>query len=86
MSFKLANRIEIRDKYSNIDALYGPYEADIEHNLSAIEVACNTIEQSRRDRGLTVGIISESGKLEEYWWKNGTLNEDLEKKIEENKL
>lgn len=84
MSFKLASRIEIRDKYSNLDYLYGPYEADNE--LSAIQIACNSIEQSRRARGLTVGIISESGNLEEYWWKNGTSNEDLEKKVEEYEL
>lgn len=73
MSFKLANRIEIRDKYSNIDQLWGPYES--------IEEACEAINESRRERGLTVGIIS-NDNLEEYWWKLGTSDDDLERKVE----
>ena len=40
MSFKLANRIEIRDKYSNVDQLWGPYES--------VEQACEAISESRR--------------------------------------
>lgn len=73
MSFKLANRIEIRDKYSNVDQLWGPYES--------VEQACEAISESRRERGLTVGIIS-NDNLEEYWWKLGTSNSDLERKVE----
>lgn len=68
MSFKLANRIEIRDKYSNVDQLWGPYES--------VEQACEAISESRRERGLTVGIIS-NDNLEEYWWKLGTSDNDL---------
>lgn len=77
MSFKLANRIEIRDKYSNVDQLWGPYES--------IEAACEAISESRRERGLTVGIIS-NDNLEEYWWKLGTSDSDLQKKVEEYEL
>ena len=72
-NFKLANRIEVREAVANIDALYGPY--------NSVQDACEHIPLSRRAIGLTVGIIS-NNTIEEYQWKSGIQDQDLERKIE----
>lgn len=48
------------DALPNIDAIYGPYP-----NLNA---AITTIMASKRAKGLTVGIMTDTG-IEEYWFK-----------------
>lgn len=56
------------DALPNIDAIYGPYP-----NLNA---AITTIMASKRAKGLTVGIMTDTG-IEEYWFKNGITNAHL---------
>lgn len=78
-NFQISNRIEVRKKnYSNVDALYGPYEA--KDGKTALQIACETIK-SQRGLGLTVGII-ENGEVVEYQWKRGLEDSDLEVKVE----
>jgi hypothetical protein len=55
MNFEINNRIKILNKYSNIDALYGPY--------NSIEEACSIIPEGLRGKGLTIGIINRSGEV-----------------------
>lgn len=78
-NFQIRNRIEVRNRnYSNVDALYGPYEA--KDGKTALQIACETIK-SQRGLGLTVGII-ENGEVVEYQWKRGLEDSDLEVKVE----
>lgn len=73
MNFELNNRIKMLNKYSNVDALYGPY--------ASVEEACAAIPEGLRDVGLTVGINA-NNTIIEYQWKSGTADENLEQKIE----
>lgn len=72
--FEIYNRIGMLNKYSNVDAYYGPYEADENH--TALQVACSEIPIALRDRGLTIGIINGSGEVEEYWWNTDNVTDD----------
>lgn len=74
MAFNLAKQIDVRSTCSNIDILYGPY--------NSIEEACLSVPKARRKLGRTLGIITE-GSLEEYWWKSGIEDADLETKNKE---
>ena len=74
MAFNLAKQIDVRSTCSNIDILYGPY--------NSIEEACTSVPKARRSLGRTLGIITE-GSLEEYWWKSGIEDSDLEAKNRE---
>lgn len=74
MAFNLAKQIDVRSTCSNIDILYGPY--------NSIEEACTSVPKARRSLGRTLGIITE-GSLEEYWWKSGIEDSDLEAKNKE---
>lgn len=56
------------DALPNIDAIYGPYP-----NLNA---AITAIMAFKRAKGLTVGIMTDTG-IEEYWFKNGITNAHL---------
>lgn len=62
----------IKDAYANIDAKYGPYDT-VEDALIAIPI-------SLRKEGLTVGILI-NGVVTEYWFKNGTSDNDLIEKV-----
>jgi len=77
MNFELNNRIKILNKYSNIDALYGPY--------NSVEDACNAIPEDLRGYGLTVGVMS-GNVVKEYWWKSGTDDSQLVEKNEQVEL
>lgn len=60
-SFNLGNQITLKNKNSNIDRDYGPYE-----NKTLEEIA-----EELKDTlqiGKTIGVI-ESGKVVEYWWQ-----------------
>lgn len=60
-SFNLGNQITLKNKNSNIDRDYGPYEGK---TLSEIaELLTDTIQI-----GKTIGVI-EGGKVVEYWWQ-----------------
>lgn len=74
-NFNVAQRIDVRDKCANIDALYGPFNSK-EEALAAVPV-------NRRAIGRTVAII-EDGAAVEYWFKGGITDEDLVPKIQEN--
>ena len=56
-----------------IDEKYGPYSSDTD--------AINAIHISYRYKGLTVGVINNSGSVIEYWWQNGILDTDLVQKV-----
>jgi len=60
MNFELNNRIKMLNPYSNVDALYGPYES--------LEEALQSVPEEVRAQGLTIGVVNNSGKIEEYWW------------------
>lgn len=74
-TFNVAQRIDVRDKCANIDALYGPYES--------VEEALAAIPYNRRAVGRTVAIM-EDGSAVEFWFKAGIEDEDLVHKIAEN--
>lgn len=44
---------------------------------SAQTVACDAILQVYRHKGLTVGLLQTDGSIKEYWWKEGTNNDQL---------
>lgn len=69
---RLAQPIELRIPYSNIDYNYGPYASKVE--------ACSAIIKPQRLLGLTVAIKSGNG-VEEYWFKEGVEDKDLVKKV-----
>jgi hypothetical protein len=54
-----------------LDAKFGPY--------AGVTIANNTIPDTLRYKGLTVGIL-ENGEIVEYWYKSGTSNVHLVKK------
>ena len=58
-------------KTVDTDNLFGPYADE--------DTANSTVTGDDRYQGLTVGIDDGSG-LVEYWWKDGTGNDDLEPK------
>lgn len=65
-SFNLGNQITLKNKNSNIDRDYGPYE-----NKTLEEIA-----EELKDTlqiGKTIGVL-ESGKVVEYWWQNKVNN------------
>ena len=61
-SFNLGNQITLKNKNSNIDRDYGPYE-----NQSLQDIA--TLLADTLQIGKTIGII-EDGVIVEYWWQN----------------
>lgn len=73
-TFNIAQRIDVREKCANIDALYGPYEN--------IEAALAAIPSNRRVIGRTVAILN-NGTAIEYWWKSGIEDSDLVQKVEQ---
>lgn len=73
-TFNVAQRIDVREKNSNIDALYGPYES--------IEAANAAIPRGRRALGRTVAILEDNG-VAEYWYKSGIEDVDLVLKVQE---
>lgn len=60
MNFELNNTIRMLNKYSNVDALYGPYNSFED----AVEATKNIA-----DVGLTVGVRDGDVGIIEYWWK-----------------
>lgn len=60
-SFNLGNQITLKNKNSNIDRDYGPYEGK-----TLAEIA--TLLEATIQAGKTIGVI-ESGKVVEYWWQ-----------------
>lgn len=60
-SFNLGNQITLKNKNSNIDRDYGPYEGKTLAEIAAL--LTDTIQI-----GKTIGVI-ESGKVVEYWWQ-----------------
>ena len=66
----------VRGRTSNLDAKYGPYDT---LNRAILEVP-----EAVRRVGLTVGIITIKNSIEtvdEYWWKEGTSDDHLVKKV-----
>lgn len=74
-NFNVAQRIDVRDRCSNIDALYGPFNS-VAEALAAIPV-------NRRAIGRTCAIM-EDGEAVEYWFKAGIDDDNLVHKIAEN--
>lgn len=60
-SFNLGNQIALKNKNSNIDRDYGPYEGKTLADIAAL--LTDTIQI-----GKTIGVI-EDGKVVEYWWQ-----------------
>lgn len=60
-SFNLGNQITLKNKNSNIDRDYGPYEGK-----TPAEIA--TLLEATIQAGKTIGVIEE-GKVVEYWWQ-----------------
>lgn len=60
-SFNLGNQIALKNKNSNIDRDYGPYEGKTLADIATL--LTDTIQI-----GKTIGVI-ESGKVVEYWWQ-----------------
>lgn len=60
-SFNLGNQITLKNKNSNIDRDYGPYEGKTLEEIATL--LTDTIQI-----GKTIGVI-ESGKVVEYWWQ-----------------
>jgi hypothetical protein len=67
-TFPLVNKVRITNPAANLDARYGPWPS----TLSAL----SAFDTSLRDKGLTVGIL-DGNSVTEYWWKDGTTNNDL---------
>jgi len=67
-TFNLTAPVYIVNPVANVDSRYGPW--------TSIAVALTSVSPSVRERGLTVGIL-ESGNVLEYYWKNGTNDNQL---------
>lgn len=67
--FQAYNPIKVAKKSSNIDYFYGPY--------ISIEEANEQVPLSYREVGKTVGILTESGIINEYWYKEGIEDSNL---------
>ena len=72
MSTNFSQRLDVRSKCANIDALYGPFES--------VQEACTQIPSQRRVLGRTVAILTEDGVVE-YWWKEDVTDSGLVKKL-----
>lgn len=60
-SFNLGNQIALKNKNSNIDRDYGPYEGKTLTEIAAL--LTDTIQI-----GKTIGVV-ENGRVVEYWWQ-----------------
>lgn len=72
MSFELPFGYKQTTASANVDAMYGPY--------ISLTAARTNVLAALRSIGRTVGII-ESGKIVEYWWQEGTADNQLVKKV-----
>ena len=67
-TFPLVNRVGLTNPYAAVDARYGPW--------STRDDALTSFNAGLRSQGLTLGII-ESGKVVEYWYRDGVLDSNL---------
>ena len=67
-TFPLVNRVGVTNPYANVDARYGPWNTRNDALTSFATVL--------RKEGLTLGIV-ESGKVVEYWYRDGILDSNL---------
>lgn len=67
-TFPLVNRVGVTNPYAAVDARYGPW--------STRNDALTSFNSGLRSQGLTLGII-ESGKVVEYWYRDGVLDSNL---------
>ena len=67
-TFPLVNRVGVTNPYAAVDARYGPW--------STRNDALTSFNVGLRSQGLTLGII-ESGKVVEYWYRDGVLDSNL---------
>ena len=67
-TFPLVNRVGVTNPYANVDARYGPWNTRNDALTSFATVL--------RKEGLTLGIV-ESGKVVEYWYRDGVENTNL---------
>lgn len=73
MAYQLTQQIQVLNKHSSIDLLYGPY--------SSKEQACAAIPEAIRDYGKTLLIGNDIDGYIEYWWKDELTDEGLIIKI-----
>ncbi len=68
-TFDLGNKIKIVSKTANIDNNYGPYLGTT--TAQALALAHTTVNGFNLvTKGVTVGIIVNSGNIEEYWYES----------------
>lgn len=80
MATSINNTIECNQPHANLDSYYGPYESVNEALQALNSTTINGVDYTKRHIGLTVGImVSEPGGngIIEYWFKNGTSDNDL---------
>lgn len=80
MATSINNTIECNQPHANLDSYYGPYESVNEALQTLNSTTVNGVDYTKRHIGLTVGImVSEPGGngIIEYWFKNGTSDNDL---------
>lgn len=73
------NRIICNEVHANLDKYYGPYNS-VEQALQTLgSETINGVNYNKRCVGLTIGVLS-NGVITEYWFKNGTGDNDLVEK------
>ena len=79
MSTTINNRIICNEVHANLDEYYGPYNS-VEQALQTLgSETINGVNYNKRCVGLTIGVLS-NGVITEYWFKNGTGDNDLVEK------
>lgn len=85
MATNINNKIVCNEPHANLDSYYGPYDS-VEQALQTLNTeTVNGVKYTKREIGLTVGIQTSEG-IVEYWFKNGTSDNDLVVKSSESSL
>ncbi len=85
MNTTINNKIACNEPHANLDSYYGPYESKAQA-LEALDTQTIAgVTYTKRAIGLTVGV-TENGEVVEYWFKSGTTDNDLVKKITDSSI
>ena len=85
MNTSINNIIICNEPHANLDTYYGPYSS-LQEALDTLNTETVAgVTSTKRAVGLSVGIL-ENGEVVEYWFKAGTADTDLVKKISDTSI